>query len=200
MKLPFIRPRTASLEELRAQLDHAQNTHASAQAAVEAARQAFYETGTADSEQAVRVARESEQSAFEHVGRARYLLDKAEEARAAELRLTKTERRAELHQQLTDERRRKELRAKALNAWKAVATANVECVEHEHSLAELTDVASRLDTELGLEPVAYNVHSPAVLAYLTAEDLDAESRALPAGPQRDAIHRLARLLVPGGTR
>jgi len=102
MKFPFpwsLKPRTASLEELREQLGNARASYESAQAATQSAQTVFDDAGEASAEKALLAARSAEQSAAEHLGRAERLVEAAENQRKAEERARLKARRAELEAQ-----------------------------------------------------------------------------------------------------
>ncbi len=102
MKLPtWLRPRTATLEELRAQHDAALQAHSDALAAVPPAEQAFDDAGDDGAAKSLRAARETVAWASEHVRRAQRLIDDAEATRQAADRVALEKRRDALQEQLS---------------------------------------------------------------------------------------------------
>jgi len=97
MRFPWApKPRSAPLDELREQLANAQASHESAKAATQAAQTVFDDAGEPGAEKALLAARNAEQSAAEHLGRAERLVEAAESQRRAEERARLQARRTEL--------------------------------------------------------------------------------------------------------
>jgi hypothetical protein len=82
----WLRPRTATVEELREQLEHAAKAYEDATVAVESAQQSFDDSGSDAAAKSLTAARDVARFAGEHRDRARRILDEAEAKRAVEER------------------------------------------------------------------------------------------------------------------
>lgn len=99
MKFPWTKPPTASVAELREQLEHAEKAFTDAQSAARAAQDAFDADPSA--EKALLAARDAERATEEHLARAKRLLAAAEAAEAEAARQADLARAAELEKALS---------------------------------------------------------------------------------------------------
>lgn len=198
MKLPnFLKPRTASLEELRAQLEHAKTLLENAQASVSAAQGAFDDDGAASSEKALLAARDAERSASEHVARAERLLASAEQAHAEAERKQRERRVAEIEALLADRTRVAELDAAEVARWLAIVEAR-QARQAEAQRRVMLEVERReIMFALGdssLASVMAPSSDPGV--YQIAEALMAEATKSGPGARQSVLLELARPLRP----
>jgi hypothetical protein len=200
MELAWIRPRGASLEELRDQLGHAQRVHDGALQAAATALGAFDDTGSEASAKALEAADKAAEKTARVLARAKRLLDEAKAAKHAEDRRAKERRREELQRLLADVSRDGELTDAAVKAWLAVADAQLARAENELHLTRLDNELVGIEAELGVEEKWVRRNRLGATTHVIAEALRAECQGLPAGPRREVLHTLAFMLAPNGVR
>lgn len=98
---PWLRPRSATIAELREQLTAAQTAHTAALEAIPAAEATFDDAGAESAARALQTAAEAERYAAAHVARAGRLLAAAEAAEAENARADLIRRRDALQARLT---------------------------------------------------------------------------------------------------
>jgi hypothetical protein len=199
MELAWLRPRGASLAELRDQLGHAETAHQTALQATATALSAFDDTGSDSSAKALQVAEKAAEQTARVLARAKRLLAEAEQARSEEQRRAKERRAKELQSLLADLSRPNELVGDEVKAWRAVVEARVARTENELELARLDSELSGLEGELGLEK-SVRLNRPGGSLYAIAKALDAECQSLPAGTRRQVLNDLVYTLAPNGVK
>lgn len=144
MKFPWTKPRSASLDDLRGQLEHARGALVDAKRAVAAGQIAFDDAGSSDAEKTLIVAREAERSATEHVARAERLLAAAEQRRAEAEQLEKAEQVRKLQAKLADKTLVAELVQAEFKAWCGVVDARLARMDQEDERAKMRQGLMRL--------------------------------------------------------
>jgi hypothetical protein len=185
------KPKTATADELAAQLTTALAAHRDALAALDAARDAFDLDATPDTEHAMLAARDAERLAAEYLARAERLLGHAREREAQQERERLVARKAELeaslaHAVLTEERE-PTLRAE-VDALLAAAAAHAQRREVEMQISrrrsELLSVQIKLgevnESQIPLSSITST--EPDRLALVAA--LDAQVSGLPSSDPR----------------
>jgi hypothetical protein len=194
----WLRPRSATLLELREQREHAITAYQATQAATAAAQDAFDADGSPSAEKALHAARDAERSAFEHLGRSERLLAAAELAEKERQREVNERRLNELEAELGDRTRERELEAHVVQALAVVVDRLLVIRQHREARSRLEHEAHAVSIALG--------HAPRVLPttdlepYLgsIAGELDELARGTGNADARgNMLRRIASLLSPG---
>ncbi len=201
MKLPWIRTGSASVAELRQQLDAAHTAENAATRATEAAQRAFDADGSAPSEKALLAARDAERGAAEHVARAERLLAAGEQAEAAELRKVNERRKAEIETQLADRSEIKRLEREHARALLLTTDKWQARRDHEEARDKLNRELDTIRVALGAEPndvyrhIGFRSLEPSPIPI--AEALSEEARKMEDEPRRSHVNALAEAFRTG---
>lgn len=154
MKLPWIKPPTATVAELREQLEHAQSAHTDAEKAIAVAQSDFDAAVTPTTEKALRSARETAQASAEHLGRAQRLLAAAEEREATKQRQEFERQKADIEKSLAALRKRAsdDLIDAEVEALGAVADVRVQRLELRDEIREVRRNLAIVRGKLGEPP------------------------------------------------
>ena len=189
----WLRPASASTEELAEQLEKAEQQYSDAVAATQAAREAFDTTGATSAENALVEAEDVERRARVHVDRAKRLLTAAQERDAAEhrrqLEAEAESLTAELKRLREQARRGPEVEAEVA-ALLAVADARVERWRLTHQTQETSRRLTIVQNKLG-HTVRLESHiSDAPYAHAVDDRLTEIARSLRDDPRTRLLHAL----------
>lgn len=190
----WLRPASASTEELEAQLERAQEQHAQAQAATEQAQASFDAVGSTATENELIAAQDVERRASAHLDRARRLLTAAQERDAEEHRRQLESEAESLKteiQRLRDQARRGPEVEQEVQALLAVADARIERWRLTHQTQEASRRLMVVENQLG-RPTRVESHiSDTPYAHVIEERLTAIARSLKDDPRARLLHALA---------
>ena len=183
MRMPWIRSAHASVDELNEQVTAAQAALVSARAGVADAQASFDSQGSSAAAEALRLARDAERDAVEHVARASRLLAAATAPSAIAERRTRERRMTELRSLLADTIEERTLLDAEIAAWRAVVDTRVARHEHERRMLALR---AELDGLTGAAPTAHLYAGPPRLD-LVADALLDDARLSHADPTRQRV-------------